>query len=153
MGQRNAAKNLFKGQVLGIFQESLNSLRFLPILAGGFVPQGEPDCAENPTLGRHHQSISHESLERAGNSHDCSTLHSGLRSDHVATATARPADADVASVAGPDKVRSVKKVKVHPAGLTTLGSGVCRSVVAAGSRYLLQGRPGTRRAQAPGGTI
>jgi len=88
-----------------------------------------------------------------GNSHDCTKLYPGLRPDHLSTGTARAADAVVAAVAAPDKVRSVKKVKVHPAGLTTLGSGVCRSVVAAGSRYLLQGRPGTRRAQAPGGTI
>lgn len=65
--------------------------------------------------------------------------------------TDRPAVAVVVAVAAVSQCRSVKKVKVVPLGLTTHQSGVCRSVVAAGSRYLLQGRPGTRRAHSPGG--
>ncbi len=59
---------------------------------------------------------------------------------------------DVAAVAGVRPCRSVKKVKVLPPGWTTHYSGVCRSVVAAGDPIdLLRGRPGTRRAQTPGG--
>ena len=45
--------------------------------------------------------------------------------------------------------RSVKKVKVVACVMTKLYSGDCRSVVAAGTRYRLQGRPGTRRGHSP----